>query len=317
MPALVPASIAMVSILPGPAALALVGLQVIGTSNPVIDLYDTKHDWRLPEIPWRAALRIEPEEHYLQRNIGDFANDSMVANSTPGNARTYSLAAIHQAYLPAEVLVYWQSELADRFLDYLKFAHESWDIPAELLSWRWPTGSYQSLRVSALSDLRIIEAQLRADLDSTGSVAWKSLGTGDRLDLPAPPGGTGADLLIWPGFQDLAAIQAQTSSGKWQPIDRAALTSSHHLDVRRTVMAYIRRAGYRYILVSTENGQFAAIGRDMLDHSASTGSSRRRRQPGTSGFFTSLAAVNRCIFRHLCYSQFEKFPNFPLTMIEA
>jgi hypothetical protein len=272
MPALAPASIALASVLPGPAALALVGFQMIGTASPVIDLYDRKHDWRLPEIPLLAALRIEPEQHYLQRSNPDFANDRMVVDSTSANARIFALASIHQAYLPREVLVYWQSELADRFLDYLAFAHESRETPAGLFSWRWAAGEYGSFRVSSRSDLRIVEEQLDAGLNSKGAMTWMLLKPGDLVDFHAPSGATGADLLVWPADPDTTQIQARSKSGEWQPIDDAVLKSRAALDLRRSVTAYIRRSGYHYIVVSLEkNGAFSAIGKDMLEHSGDWG----------------------------------------------
>jgi len=141
MPAAAIASIALVSVLPGPGAVALVAIQMIGSANPVIDLYDTRHDWRLRGIPLRAALRLDSEQDYLQQNIGDFANDRMIEDLTRRNARVFALAPVHQAYLDREVLVYWHSSLADRIVNLLALAHDS---PG----------------MTAASDMRILKAQL-------------------------------------------------------------------------------------------------------------------------------------------------------------
>ena len=270
MPSALIASIALVSVLPGPAAIALVAIQMIGSANPVIDLYDTRHDWRLRGIPWRAALGLERAQDYLQRSIFDFADNAMIVDNTPEDARVFALAPVHQAYLPREALVYWQSALADQMLDLLTLAQDSRPIPASLMSWTWPAGSYQAVRVIAGSDLRILAAQfepgdLSAKLDKHRVLYWTLWRAGESFDLRVPLGVAGADLLIWPGAA-LAHTQAQAQTGEWFSIKGTVRKSSIPVDIRRDVTAFIRRSGYRYILVPSEGSDFAAIGKDLLDH---------------------------------------------------
>jgi len=267
MPAAAIASIALVSVLPGPGAIALVAIQMIGSANPVIDLYDTRHDWRLRGIPLRAALRLDNEQDYLRQNIGDFANDRTIEDLTRRSARVFALAPVHQAYLEREVLVYWHSSLADRIIDLLALAQDSPGMPAARLSWTWPAGMYRSVRLTAASDMRILQAQLEPGaLAVNTALSWTPWKAGEPFDFRAPPGVTGADLLIWPETTSLRMAQAQTLTGEWLPIGGSVRKSSVPVDIRREAAAFIRRSGYRYILVSTGKGAFSRIGKDLLEH---------------------------------------------------
>jgi hypothetical protein len=125
MPAAALASIALVSVVPAPVAIALVVVQMIGSSTSVIDLYDTRHDWRLREIPWRAALGLEKEQDYLTRNLIGFANNRMLAELMPPGAQIFSLAPVQQAYVDRHVLGYWHSRLADAIFDRLQRAQQA------------------------------------------------------------------------------------------------------------------------------------------------------------------------------------------------
>jgi Dolichyl-phosphate-mannose-protein mannosyltransferase len=273
LPAMTPAAIALVSVLPGPAALALVGIQMIGSSDRVIRAYETKPDWRLPDdLPWRAALRIEPEKDYLVRRITGFANDEMVERTTPRDARIFALAPLHRAWLRREILVYWESAMADRFLDSLNFAHTSRGEQAQLLTWKWTPGTYRSLRINVQSFVRVLDVQFTGDVESTvrnddgNGLLWRQWDAGYRLEVAAPPGAARADVLLWPCERQASTIEAETRSGGWQPIGDTADQNNAAFDIRRPVTASILRSGYRYILISEDTGPFAPLAKDMLGH---------------------------------------------------
>ena len=130
------------------ASLAVVALQMAGSAGPVVDRYIANPDWRLHDIPWRAALRLEREQDYLARQIGDFANDALLTDFTPAGAKILTMAPVHQAYLQREVLVYWQSAVADRMVEDLAFALRSSGSAAAHSWWTWPAACWGARRWS-------------------------------------------------------------------------------------------------------------------------------------------------------------------------
>lgn len=264
LPALAPASLAMASVLPGPVGIAVITLQAISAAPPVMDLYDRRHEWRLGKVPVEAALGLMPEDDWLNQTVPGFSVTRMITGNTEAGAKIFACAAVPEFYIPRELLIYWHSVAAQRFTDALHFAHMSHGTRARMLSWRWNGGDYQSLRLTALSDLRIVEASFASANLPTQS--WKMFRPGESISLPATPRATGADLLIWPGDQARADTEALSRGGRWQALGSSAERCARKIDVRRDATAYIRRSGYRYILIPVADDAFAEIGEDMAQH---------------------------------------------------
>jgi hypothetical protein len=265
MPAAALGSIALVSLLPGAGVIALLAIQAIGSAPPVIDLYDTRNDWRLQGLPLRAALRLEGEREYWQENAPGYDNDRMITKITSPGAKIFVLAPVHQALLEREVLVYWQSSLADRILDDMTVALDSQGTSAARFAWRWPEGSFQSVRITAGSAMRVFSARF-VPASPALTAAWIAWPGGHPYGLNVPASASGAELLIWPDSTPLTDAEAQTPKGEWISIAEAVHRSSVPVDIRRDVAAFIRRSGYRYILASTTGGGLARIGRDLVQN---------------------------------------------------
>lgn len=269
LPAMAPAAIALVSVLPPTAAIALVAIQAIGSAPPIVALYDRRGEWFLGDPPVEAALRLIPERQYLADELDGFAAVRMIERQTPVGARIFVCASLPESYLPRETLVYWQSERARRIADAIHFAMMSQGTRARLLSWRWREDRYRSVRLTALSELRIVEAALTGG--GRGVSSWTNYQPGEVFRMGDSKGATGANLLIWPGDQALARTEGLGASGVWSPIDGEAERSALNIDVRRDAAAYVRRSGYGYIAIPAKNDPFAAIGQDMLAHEAAWG----------------------------------------------
>ena len=269
LPAMVPASLALASVLPGPAGFALVAVQAVAAAPPVIDyfdrLYARKYEWRLRAFPLQAALGLVTEDAYLRQNVPQFAVRDLVQENTRPGAAILTLAPVPEAYIPRPLLIYWQSVAAQHYTDALDFAFMSHGTRARLLSWRWQCGKYKALRFTALSDVRVVEAHLQHG--ETAAQSWKSMVPGSSVDISASAGVTGADLLIWPGDQAKEDTRAMSDAGVWEPIGTEAARAPHIIDLRRDATAYIRRSGYHYILVPVADDAFAEMGADMKLHS--------------------------------------------------
>jgi hypothetical protein len=262
MPAMVFAALGIASVLPRRAALALVAIQAAAA-------FVRPGDWRLGPLPLEAALRIEPERQYLRRSIGVFPAGEMIEANTPPTAKILACSALAEAYIPREVLTYWHSRRAQQFADALHFAMMSQGTRARLVSWRWREDQYPSLRLTALSDLRVVSATLPHAAGEHGS--WDMHRPGESISLSAPPGVNGADFLIWPGDQARERTEVRGTSGGWRLPQGSVERSAFYIDLRRDATAYIRRSGYRYIAIPVADDPFAEIGVDMVRHPDSWG----------------------------------------------
>jgi hypothetical protein len=264
MPAMSLAAIAIASILPRGFALAVVAVQAVAVFPPILNLYANPGNWRLEGLPLAAAFRIEPEEAYLRRSVSGFGATKMIADNTPPGARILAFLPLAEAYIPRDVLTWWHSRRAQKFTDALQFAMMSQGTRARLVSWRWPENQYQALRMTALSDLRVVSAALPHS--NAGLNSWQMHKPGETIGLYAPGGAAGADFLIWPGDQAIERTEALSSSGRWQPPDGAVERTPRYIDVRKDATAYIRRSGYDYIVVRVVDDAFEKLGVDMVRH---------------------------------------------------
>ena len=112
-----------------------------------LTLYCSPHAWRLSRIPWKAALRIEPEEAYLNRVFPLYGVARMIEEHVPPGRKVFTFTGAPDAYTTREILVGYQSAsntvLADILLGPVTPAfHPTWR-----LSFAVPAAKYRALRV--------------------------------------------------------------------------------------------------------------------------------------------------------------------------
>jgi hypothetical protein len=254
MPAMSVGTLAIVSVLPAPAAVALVAVQIAGC------FYDFRYDWRLRDIPWPAALRIVPERTYLRSKIPEFGIVDAIARAVPAGSKIFACSALPEAYIPREVLTYWHSRLGLRLTDALEFASVSHGTPARLVSWRWRKSPGSAIRLTALSEVRV-----------SSGYAWRMYRPGESVMLAAPAGLRAADFLIWPGDQARLRTEVLEGSGEWRGVDGSGERFLYDIDLRLDAAAFVRRSGYRYVVIPVADDAFAGIGSDMLRHAEAWG----------------------------------------------
>ena len=263
MPALAPASLALASVLPTPASLALVAVEAVASLPAAMNLYTRPGEWRLRGAPpLAAALRLESEPDYLDRAIPGFGITRVIEAKTKEDAKIFSLTPVPDAYIAREILFDWHSVRAARFTDALQFAVRSRGTSARLLSWRWPDARYCGVRLTALAEMRLIETHLPRT--PSGAASWTLRRAGQTYIEEDEKGLAGADFLIWPAEGTVARTDAHLPSGTWTPIDSTSERAVSRIDLRRDATAYLRRSGYRYILVSAAPGPFEDVASDML-----------------------------------------------------
>jgi hypothetical protein len=248
MPSMAIGAVALASVVPGSVAIGLVAAQVVGA------VYD-RRDWRLEDLPVRAALRITPEPQYLATRIGDFGMVDEIARAVPSGAKVFSCVGLPEAYIDREVLGFWHSKQARRMTDALQFALVSHGTSAQLLSWRWRESPGTAMRVTALSEVQ----------GSSGN-GWRVYKPGESMGLGLAAGLRGADFLVWPGDSGRVRAEVLSPSGEWCNVDASASRFGYRMDIRADATASVRRSGYGYLVMPVADDAFAPMGSDMLRH---------------------------------------------------
>lgn len=86
---------------------------------PVLNRWTGKYAWRLFEFPWKAALRIESEDHYLRRRLGMYSEIRMIEQHTPPGARILAMNGVAEAYSDRDVIIGFQSSYGSIATDVL------------------------------------------------------------------------------------------------------------------------------------------------------------------------------------------------------
>jgi hypothetical protein len=91
------------------AALALALLHAVISWPPVVRKYAAPGVWALRKIPFRAALRLDPPEDYLQAHLVYFGVGQMIERSTAPGSTVFSFQVIPEAYTSRRILIDYES----------------------------------------------------------------------------------------------------------------------------------------------------------------------------------------------------------------
>jgi hypothetical protein len=123
MPALPFLALAMLLATPRAVAVPLACVHALTAWPQVIDLY-APSSWHLHDFPWRAALRIEPDEHYLSRVSWDYRLAKLVEANTEANDLILDLHGVHVAHTTRSFVGPWQSSAGRRVFSALELARK-------------------------------------------------------------------------------------------------------------------------------------------------------------------------------------------------
>jgi hypothetical protein len=76
---------------------------------PLVTTYAHPNAWRIQEIPWRAALRAEPEEEFLNRRLRLYGAARMIDRHVPPGERVFAFDGVAEAYTSPEIVTRYQS----------------------------------------------------------------------------------------------------------------------------------------------------------------------------------------------------------------
>ena len=99
----------------------------------VRSLYADPRAWNLSGFPWSAALRLEPEDVYLRREVPNYAVSRLVEERVPPGRRVFAYGGLQQAYTSREIVVEWVSAFNKKLCDALWAPLDRTLEPG----WRW------------------------------------------------------------------------------------------------------------------------------------------------------------------------------------
>ena len=91
------------------AALSLALLHAAISWPPVIRKYAEPGVWALRNIPFRGALRLDPQDDFLKRRMVYFGIDQMIERNTAPGSTVFSYRGIPEAYTSRRILVDYES----------------------------------------------------------------------------------------------------------------------------------------------------------------------------------------------------------------
>jgi hypothetical protein len=304
MPALPFLALALALALPRQALWACVALQAVACWPQVVGLYHREYTWRLERIPWRAALRIQPEQAYLSSLQPAYRVARLVQDNTQPGERIFSLIAAPAAYTDREILVFWHSAQAVQLHDTLRVAVDRnntlFDVRAE---WTPHPMSALRIRMPQASPVEWVIGEIQlfsGDYRIFGSPQWQLQAWPNVWELPLAFDENQAtrwrtwDPIRAGMFVEVDFDRAQTLSGAVMtsptafyplPFDfygrerdgwhlltgRPVVTERPLGNVRMSATRAVRDAGFRYILANNGNDGNGALGADMVGHEVEWG----------------------------------------------
>ena len=307
MPALPFLALALAIALPRPALWACMVVQAVGCWPQVLGLYHRDYTWRLQRIPWRAALRIEPERNYLERFQPEYRVARLVEDYTKPGERIFSLISAPAAYTDREILEFWHSAQADQLSDALRSALYSNQTLIEIRA-DWPLHPMWGLRIRMpraapvewqirdvmlySGDYRIFASpqwQLRAwpnvwDLplafDANPATTWRTweplrAGMYVEADFDRPQALSGVVVTSPIAFKSLPFQLYEREPDGWHLLTSPPVVTERPFgDVRIAATQAVRSAGFRYILANNGNEGNGVLGTAMVAHPADWGLER-------------------------------------------
>jgi Dolichyl-phosphate-mannose-protein mannosyltransferase len=116
-------------------------IHAVSCAPAVARRYQSADAWKLPPLPWRAALRLESEPDYLARMVWSYRAVDLLQSKTRPGETTFSLLNVPKAYTDRQVVGFWDSALAERIMDTLNIANWRFQTHAE-----WPPARLRALR---------------------------------------------------------------------------------------------------------------------------------------------------------------------------
>jgi hypothetical protein len=268
-------------------AVALVALQALLSWPPVLRRYCRADAWRLDKVTYREALRIKPEQGFLESNLPLYGAARLVERVTPVGATVFTQTPIPEAYTTRHIQTAYQAAANIMSRDILWSGFVPEHAPTERLHFRFPRQPLRGVRVAqtaagagawSVHEVRAFDGgrELPRDawiatadpfpwgaeavLDGRTASFWRCgdpLRAGQRLDVQfgAP---IAADTVVVDAAPDQpdVRLRLETPDGRVLAGEPEVQGVPLPADMRRAAAAELRRRGIDYLLVI--DGEFGA-----------------------------------------------------------
>ncbi len=309
IPAAIFVALAVMSVLPRRIGWVLAIAHAVLCWPAVLDRYVPAAAWRLPtQLPWRAALRLEPEADYLARIKPETLTAAMVKRHVKPGERILDLGEAPRAYAGgAELLSGWQYTASRRALAAILMAHSDARRQFVKLSSHWPRRRLRTLRLELLAaspdpwsvqELRLLrgaevvfpsraweldanpnpwEAPLAFDRNRTSG--WRTgleRRAGMYLGITGSIDSDGLEL-ICPFGEALPVIRVTAVDEQGGAVELSgrlevdSVAPEPRLNLRREAMRYVRHEGFQWILAYRPVNDNAWLSRALADYAPDWG----------------------------------------------
>jgi hypothetical protein len=249
--------------------------------------------WRLYQIPFKAALRIEPEQAFISRRSTQYNETQLIERLVPSGERVFSFGQMTDAYSSHEILVSFQAAFNQVVTDILWTPIFNSFQPTRLLTFRFSPRQLHAVRVVqterardvqwGVSELRILDGaielprspgwRLRAHpnpwdvqmaFDNSPVTRWRSWQLAEPGMFIQVDFGQAQELdavvveCSDEGYQTKIKLEGLDPQGKWAPILNQPVETSRptRVNLRRAASEELKARGIHYILV--EKNDFRA-----------------------------------------------------------
>ena len=109
--------------------------------------YSHPYVWRIQRFPYKAALRITPEDDYLRTYLPEFEIARMVEENVPAGQPVFSLNGFSESYTSRDVIEGFQGALNNTLNDFMVAGGlEDWQ-PTRLLVFSFPERAMRRVRL--------------------------------------------------------------------------------------------------------------------------------------------------------------------------
>jgi len=116
---------------------------------PVTEMYrGPAGAWRIEGIPWRAALRITPQDKFLALHSVAWINATTLDYFVPKGKRVWSTTPVAESYSKTDVMIGYQSAEGDLIADMLAIPIHDNLLPTRNMQFSFPKRRVQHLRIA-------------------------------------------------------------------------------------------------------------------------------------------------------------------------
>lgn len=299
------------------AACLVLGFHAVSSWPPMLRAWHPEPVWALHEaLPWKAALRLQPEDEYLTRHVTNFDVVRRVAGEVGPSDRVLSLEALPEAYFEPEQLVYYQGAENEQLVEVLRAGDDPQFWPSRVLSLEWPARELHGFRISQRNDdpatqWTVSEVRLRSSdgvippnanwrvhsdpfpwtasraFDGnpfTPWTSWEPLFDGMKVEahFPEPLSLSGAELIYpWRQYHLKLEYFGKDRDGSWFALDPLVTESRRPVSaetLRAAIHEELKRHDISFLVTNTAGG-YADLSEAIGENPAAWG----LREAGTDG----------------------------------